>query len=126
MISAIVFAWQKSTHIKAEVRDDDGVKTYELKGPLFFAAVTDFKELFDPAGDPEQVVVEFRGCRVYDHSALEAIHSISEKYREQGKTMKLRHLSHECQTLLEKAGDIIDVDVDADPDYHVALNKVAL
>jgi SulP family sulfate permease len=126
VISAIVFAWQKSTHIKAEVRDDDGVKTYELKGPLFFAAVTDFKDLFDPAGDPQQVVVEFRGCRVYDHSALEAIHAISEKYREQGKTMKLRHLSHECQTLLEKAGDIIDVDVDADPDYHVALNKVAL
>ncbi len=126
VISAIVFAWQKSRQIRAVVRDDDGVKTYELKGPLFFAAVTGFKDLFDPAGDPEKVVVEFRNCRVYDHSALEAIHAISEKYREQGKTLMLRHLSHECQTLLEKAGDIIDVDVDADPDYHVALNKVSL
>ncbi len=126
VISALVFAWQKSKQISADVRDEDGVRTYVLNGPLFFAAVTDFKELFNPAEDPEQVVVEFRDCHVYDHSALEAIHAVSERYRDLGKTMKLKHLSRECQALLERAGDIIDVDMTADPDYHVALNKVEL
>ena len=126
IVSALVFAWQKSRHISAEIRDVDGVRSYILNGPLFFGAVTAFKDLFDPTRDPEEVVVEFRDCRVYDHSALEAIHAVSQKYSEAGKTMKLKHLSRECQTLLEKAGDIIDVDMVADPDYHIALDKVEL
>jgi SulP family sulfate permease len=125
VISALVFAWKKSKQIDAKVRDEAGTRTYEISGGLFFGSVTGFKDLFNPAEDPDDVVVEFLRCRVYDHSALEAIHVISQKYRDQGKTMRLKHLSRECQTLLEKAGDIIDVDVVSDPDYHLALNKVA-
>ncbi len=123
VISAVVFAWQKSTHINTQINDSDGTRTYILDGPLFFGAVTSFKELFNPTEDPEQVVIEFRSCRVYDHSALEAISSITEKYRSLGKTIKLKHLSKECQALLENASDIIEVDLMGDPDYHIATNQ---
>ena len=34
------------------------------------------------------------------------------------------HLNHEYQALLEKAGDIIDIGMMADPDYHIAIDKV--
>jgi SulP family sulfate permease len=124
IIAALVFAWEKSKQIHAEARTENGTKIYELKGPLFFGAITHFKEIFSPADDPEEVIAEFRTCRVYDHSALEAIHAISEKYREQGKRLRLKHLSKECQTLLERAGDIIDVDIHEDPDYHIAINRI--
>jgi len=124
VISALVFAWQKSKQISAEIHDEGGVRTYVLNGPLFFGAVTDFKELFNPTDDPDEVVVEFRNCRVYDHSALEAIHNIGEKYRTQGMNMRLKHLSKECQALLKNAGDIIEVDLIDDPDYHIAINKI--
>ncbi len=124
IISAIVFAWKKSKQISAKTRDEDGIRTYVLSGPLFFGAVTSFKDIFNPADDPDEVVVEFRNCRVYDHSALEAIHAVSEKYRALGKNARLKHLSKECQTLLKNAGDIIEVDLVDDPDYHIAVNKV--
>lgn len=119
VISALVFAWKKSQRIDAEVRVEDGVTIYELNGSLFFGAVTSFKEIFSPADDSDQVVIEFKNCQVYDHSALEAINSTCEKYRELGKTVILKHLSQDCRKVLSKAEAILEVNID-DPKYHVA------
>lgn len=119
VISALVFAWKKSRRIQAEVRHEEGVTTYELNGPLFFGAVTSFKAIFAPEDDLDLVIIEFRNCRVYDHSALEAINNLCEKYRELGKTVKLMHLSQDCQKVLNKAEAILEVTIE-DPKYHVA------
>lgn len=124
VISALVFAWQKSKRINATVRDNENKRTYILEGPLFFGSIVNFKDIFNPTEDPENVVAEFKNCRVYDHSALEAIHVVSEKYRDNGKTLTLKHLSKECQSLLLKAGDIIEIDIYEDPNYHLAVDKL--
>jgi sulfate permease, SulP family len=115
----VVFAWKKSQRIDADVRRENGVTIYELNGSLFFGAVTSFKAIFDPPGDSDQVVIEFRNCQVYDHSALEAINSTCEKYRDLGKTVILRHLSPDCRKVLNKADAILEVTIE-DPKYHVA------
>jgi SulP family sulfate permease len=112
VISALVFAWEKSHHIQAEVSEANGVKRYELNGPLFFGAVTSFKEIFTPGDDPDRVDIEFENAKVYDHSALEAISSICAKYRELGKSVTLKHLSEDCQLLLDKADPILEVTAD--------------
>ncbi len=119
VISAVVFAWKKSRRLQAETREENGVTIYELNGPLFFGAVTSFKEIFSPAADSDNVIIEFKNCRVYDHSALEAINSICEKYRELGKSVKLKHLSEKCQKVLSKAEAIIEVTIE-DPTYDIA------
>jgi SulP family sulfate permease len=119
VVSALVFAWKKSRRLEAAIRQEDGVKVYELSGPLFFGAVTSFKEIFTPADDSENVIIEFKNCRVYDHSALEAINNLCEKYRDLGKTVKLVHLSSKCQKVLSKAEAIIEVTIE-DPQYDVA------
>lgn len=119
VISALVFAWKKSQRIQAEVKEENGVKNYELSGPLFFGAVTSFKEIFTPAEDPDTINIEFKNCRVYDHSALEAINGICAKYRELGKKVKLQHLSEDCQKILAKADTFMEIDFD-DEDYHIA------
>ncbi len=124
IISALVFAWKKSKRINAEVREEGGTKTYILEGPLFFGAITSFKEIFTPSEDPDNVVIEFQNSRVYDHSALEAINNLSEKYKELGKKLHIKHLSKECQNLLKKAGDIVEIDVHHDPAYHIATNQL--
>ncbi len=124
VISALVFAWNKSKTINAKIIDEDEKRTYVIRGSLFFGAVTSFKELFTPTEDPHDVVLEFRNARVYDHSALEAINNICEKYHELGKTVRLKHLSKECQALLNNADSIIEVDLMDDPDYHLAVNKI--
>jgi SulP family sulfate permease len=125
IVSVLIFAWEHAKHLHVNVRDDeDGSRTYELNGPLFFGCIREFKEFFVPANDPDDVVIEFRNSRVVDHSAIEAIEAVAEKYRQAGKTLHLRHLSEECRLLLHKAGDLVEVNVLEDPDYHVADDEL--
>lgn len=126
IVSVLIFAWQHAKHLHVVMRDDeDGSRTYELNGPLFFGCIREFKAFFDPANDPDDVVIEFRNSRVVDHSAIEAIESVAERYRRAGKTLHLRHLSSECRSLLHKAGDMVEVNVLEDPQYRVADDELA-
>ncbi len=126
IVSALVFAWEHAKHINIKGYDNKyGIRVYELNGPLFFGSVKRFLELFDPENDPQEVIIEFQNSRVADHSAIEAIDNLAEKYIKAGKTLHLRHLTPECTLLLEKAGDLVEVNLMEDPKYHVADDKLA-
>ncbi len=126
IVSALVFAWEHAKQINVKsYLDNNGSKVYELSGPLFFASVRNFQELFDPKEDPADVIIEFQSSKVVDHSAIEAIDTLAERYLKAGKTLHLRHLSVECKDLLEKAGDLVEVNVIEDPKYHVADDRLA-
>ena len=126
IVSALVFAWQHATHIGTDIKYNEfGSKIYQLHGPLFFASVQSFKEMFDPSEDPDDVVIDFYYSRVYDQSGLEAINGLAEKYEALGKRLHLTHLSPECKTLLNKAGDLVEVNVSEDPQYHVATDRLS-
>ena len=126
IVSALFFAWEHASHIHVESHDDEsGSRIYELNGPLFFGSVKNFLDLFTPEDDPDDVIIEFQNSRVADHSAIEAIDNLAEKYIRAGKTLHLRHLNSECKELLTKAGDLVEVNVMEDPVYHVADDKIA-
>ena len=121
IVSALVFAWEHAKHINVITSEGKlGSKIYEVHGPLFFASVKNFQDLFDPKNDPDDVVVEFKYSRVMDHSAIEAIDTLAQRYLNVDKRLHLRHLSAECQQLLHKAGDLVEVNVIEDPKYRVA------
>ena len=126
IVSALTFAWEHARRIHVNGYDDEnGSRIYELNGPLFFGSVKSFMELFNPEDDPDDVILEFQNSRVADHSAIEAIDNLAEKYIKAGKTLHLRHLSGECRELLKKAGDLVEVNVLEDPRYHVADDQLA-
>ncbi|MEP4149091.1 MAG: SulP family inorganic anion transporter [Halioglobus sp.] len=121
IVSALVFAWEHAKHINVQAREDHkGSTVYAVSGPLFFGSVTSFLEQFDPAQSNEDVVIDFAGSRVCDHSGLEAIDTLAERYLNSGKTLHLVHLSGECKQLLRKAGNLVEVNVIEDPKYFVA------
>ena len=123
IISALVFAWDNAKRIRARKRiDEEGVKHYEIYGPLFFGSVTVFNEKFDVLNDPEEIVIDFKESRVVDMSAIEALNKITERYQKVGKKVHLKHLSKDCQILLQKADAIIDVNVLDDPRYKLVLD----
>ncbi|QSX38696.1 SulP family inorganic anion transporter [Shewanella sedimentimangrovi] len=125
IVSALVFAWEHAKHINVQTRTDaNGWKVYELNGPLFFGSVSHFLELFDAKADPNDVIVDFGNSRVADHSALDAIDTLAERYASQGKKLHLRHLSQDCRALLAKAGDLVEVNLMEDPHYKVADDKL--
>ncbi len=124
-VSAMVFAWRHATHVFADVKtNEQGSKVYQVHGPLFFASSPSFKELFKPTEDPEDVVIDFYYTRVYDQSGLEAINAVAEKYRAAGKRVHLTHLSAECRELLDRASDLVEVNLSEDPQYHVATDRL--
>lgn len=126
IVSALVFAWESARKIRARKRfKEDGTKVYEIWGPLFFGSIATFNEKFDIKNDPNEVEIDFIEARVSDHSAIEAIFALVEKYQAASKKITLKHLSEDCKVLLYKASpiftDIIEEDID-DPRYHLAAN----
>lgn len=125
IIAALVFAWDNAKRIRArKFVDDNGVKHYEIYGPLFFGSVIAFNEKFDVLNDPDEVIIDFAESRVVDMSAIEALNKITERYHKLGKKLHLKHLSLDCRKLLKNAEEIIDVNVMEDPTYKVFVDYI--
>jgi len=126
IVSALVFAWEHAKHVIVNRSTDaKGSTVYDVTGPLFFGSIANFLEQFDMDKDSNDVIVEFKNSRVVDHSAIEAIDTLAERYLSRGKTMHLKHLSPECTQLLTKAGSLVEINVIEDPDYHIVTDKLA-
>ncbi len=126
VISALVFAWENAKRIRArKYVDDQGIKHYEIHGPLFFGSVAAFNEKFDVDSDPEEVIIDFQESRVADMSGIEALNKITVRYDKAGKRLHLKHLSQDCRRLLKNAEEIIDVNILEDPTYNVVADKLS-
>lgn len=127
IMSALVFAWRHASHMMVITRlENEGkLKIYLPEGPLFFGSAQAFREQFDPNNDPEEVIVDFINARVVDHSGLEAIDALADRYEKAGRSLHFRHLSEECQKLLTRAGGLVEVNQIEDPKYHVADDRLA-
>ncbi|AZA82292.1 sodium-independent anion transporter [Chryseobacterium lactis] len=120
IISALVFAWDNAKRIRAKkYTDENGIKHYEISGPLFFGSVTAFADKFDPMNDPDEVVVDFKESRIVDMSAIDTLDKLSKRYKQQNKTVYLRHLSEDCRKMLKTAEAVIEVNIQEDPTYKV-------
>ena len=126
IIAALVFAWDNAKRIRARKKvDENGVKHYEIYGPLFFGSVEVFNQKFDVANDPDEVVIDFAESRIVDMSAIEAVNKITERYKQANKKVHLKHLSRDCRRLLNDAHKIIDVNVMEDPTYKVMVDEIS-
>ncbi len=124
IISALVFAWDNAKMIRARKSvDAEGVKHYEIYGPLFFGSVQAFNDKFDVLGDPEEVIIDFSESRIVDMSGIEAVNKLTERYHKQGKKLHLRHLSADSRRLLSNAEAIIEVNILEDPTYKVVVDR---
>jgi len=125
IIAALVFAWDNAKRIRArKFVDETGIKHYEIYGPLFFGSTQAFNEKFDVNEDPEMVIIDFSESRIADMSAIEALNKLSERYKKAGKKILLRHLSADCKKLLKDADDIVEISIEKDPTYKVAVDKI--
>lgn len=123
IIAALVFAWENAKRIRArKFVDENGVKHYEIFGPLFFGSTTAFAEKFDVTNDPKEIIIDFAESRIADMSAIEAVNALTSRYAKLGKKVHLRHLSADCIRLLKNAEAIIDVNIMEDPEYKVVTN----
>ena len=126
IVSALVFAWKTALHIyvDAGAGTTPDRRVYNLHGQLCFASVSTFRELFDPASDPAEVVIDFANSRVWDHSGMEAIVDLAQRYDRAGTRVHLLHLSQGCQEMLAKANVIAAPETKTNPTYRVTVSDL--
>ena len=126
IMSALVFSWENALRIRARKRiKKDGTKVYEIWGPLFFGSTKMFLSKFDVQGDPDKVEIDFVESRVSDHSGIEAISRVIDRYNRAGKEIRLKHLSTDCKKLLNRADtryESLIIETVDDPRYHVVAD----
>ncbi|WP_320008039.1 SulP family inorganic anion transporter [Maridesulfovibrio sp.] len=124
VISTLIFAWENALRIRArKIVDEQGIKHYQIYGPLFFASTTLFLSKFDIKSDPDKVLIDFKDSRIMDQSAIEAINKIASMYERAGKKIYLVHLSQDCVRLIKRAEKICVVNILEDPSYFVGIDN---
>ena len=126
IISALNIAWESSKRVSVISSFDKqyNVQYYEVRGPLFFASTTNFKNSFDYNLDVDTVVINFLNSRIADQSAVIAIDDVSKRYRDQNVKVLLSHLSSDCHELLDEANEFIDVDILENPYYRIPSDEL--
>lgn len=103
VIAALNFAWQQARELYADSHlESDGSKRYRVHGTLFFASTTPFLNQFDPANDPAQVTLDCQHLNFVDYSAIAALKTLRERYSNNGKHLRVVHLSERCKQLLKR------------------------
>lgn len=125
IVSALVFAWRQGKQMGCYTQTRDSEKLYSLKGPLFFGSAQSFKELFDFKADPSHIYIDFSSARVYDHTGVEAIENVAQRYQKYQKQLHLLNISKECKQLLNKAENITEIKIIEDLNWHLASDKLA-
>jgi SulP family sulfate permease len=98
--SALGFAYKQSTGLSATCSGNAQQTVYHLRGPLFFGSTRQFDATFSPKSDPPTVVLDFTESRIMDHSAVDAVHSLADKYTAQGKTLCLQGMCSDSTKIL--------------------------
>lgn len=111
VVASLVFSWEKGKRIDIYKSREGDSKAYSLRGSLFFGSVRTFMDSFDTSVDVKDIIIDFSHARIFDHSAIEAINNVTEKFKKVGKTVHLRNLSTECFAFIQGSSDIMDVNI---------------
>ncbi|WP_036931730.1 SulP family inorganic anion transporter [Proteocatella sphenisci] len=125
IVSALIFAWEKGKRIDiTSSNSSEDTKVYQVRGALFFGSARNFIESFDVSKDPKEVVIDFLNARIFDHSGINIINSLTEMYKAEGKTLHLKHLTPECYDFIKDSKNVVDINIIEDPKYHIAINEL--
>lgn len=125
IVSALVFAWEKGKKVDVNTYiDENGSKIYSVWGAIFFGSSRNFIEAFDIKNDPDDIIIDFAHARVFDHSGIDSINNLTEKYKKAGKKLHLKHLSQECYDFIKYSEEVVEINIIEDPKYHIPLNEL--
>jgi len=127
-ISCSIFVYQQRLPKCNSYTTDEGkTKIYNLDSPLFFASCDEFRKLFNPETDPKRVEIHFHTAEICDYSALHAINSVAERYKELGTTISLQTSNLSSVRHVSKAKDLLTkIEIDIVSELDVPKEPIGL
>lgn len=78
------------------------IRTYRVRGELFWASSNDLVYQFDYTGDPQHVVIDLTEADIWDASTVATLDAITHKYAGKGKTVEIIGLDGPSKERLDK------------------------
>ncbi|CAM3624035.1 SulP family inorganic anion transporter [Marinicrinis lubricantis] len=104
VLSAVIFAWKMARISLTAKTEGNGIKTYEVKGQMFFGTMSHFVNGFEVDKDPERIRIDFSHSHLWDQSAVVGVAKVKAKYEQAGKHVEVLGLNEESQMLVDKVG----------------------
>ena len=111
VLTAMVMFARRVAHMTSLEKDSeldvnhDGtidIRTYRVRGELFWASSNDLVYQFDYTGDPQHVVIDLTEADIWDASTVATLDAITHKYAAKGKTVEIIGLDGSSQERLDK------------------------
>lgn len=102
LLSAVFFVAKISKLKIVSYEEDQKLRTYQVKGQIFFASVTDLTNAFIYQEDIERVVIDLTEAHVWDDSGAAALDKIVAKFKEQGIEAEVKGLNKASKALMKQ------------------------
>jgi len=111
VLTAMVMFARRVAHMTSLEKDSeldvnhDGtidIRTYRVRGELFWASSNDLVYQFDYTGDPQHVVIDLTEADIWDASTVATLDAITHKYAAKGKTVEIIGLDGSSLDRLDK------------------------
>ncbi|RYF21539.1 MAG: SulP family inorganic anion transporter [Comamonadaceae bacterium] len=108
LLSGVFFAVKVSKMLDVRAEDDaaTGLRTWRVRGQVFFASADAFIEAFDILGAGGRVVrIDVSGAHFWDITAVAALDKVAERLRHHGCTVEVVGLNAASAVLIDRLGD---------------------
>jgi len=103
ILSALFFV-AKISKIEVIKQQEDQNITFNINGPLFFAAVEGFIQSFDFTTKDSNIIIDFSNAHIWDGSAVGAIDKVVIKYSENNNKVTIQGLNPSSRKLIDRLG----------------------
>ncbi|PLC13614.1 sulfate permease [Kocuria flava] len=114
LVAMIAFARRVAHFVRVDrevvVQDGEPVARYTVHGELFFASSDDLYTMFDYAGDPQRVVIDFEDSHLWDASTVAALDSVTDKYAHYGTDVRITGLNQASRRMRVRLGGLLNQD----------------
>lgn len=107
LLSALFFAYKVSSllEIGSTLSEDEKLRTYQVKGQLFFVSASKFADAFDFREVVPRVRIDVSQAHFWDLSAIYALDRVVIKFRREGSEVELFGLNEASKTLVLKIAE---------------------
>ncbi|QXB19210.1 sulfate permease, SulP family [Corynebacterium coyleae] len=111
VVTAMIMFARRVAHLasveKVAELDTDGdgridTRTYRIHGQLFWASSNDLVYAFDYADDADHIIIDLSHAEIWDASTVATLDSITQKFRDRGKTVTITGLDGPSKDRLDR------------------------